>query len=333
LDPGQIKNQLFSINNEDSFIRISLEVFNYQAKHNAVYREYIERLHIKPDNVLQLNQIPFLPVEFFKTHKVSTTVNEIEIQFESSGTTSSVQSKHYVHSLNLYEQSFINAFRKFYGAPEEYVFLALLPSYLERSGSSLVYMADKLIGLSKKSDSGFYLHNLNELLKKITELEKAGQKYILLGVTYALLDLAEEAAKLKLPALKHATVMETGGMKGKRKELVKEELHAILKKSFGISTVHSEYGMTELLSQAYSKGDGLFSCPPWMRILIRDTNDPFRFVDQHKTGGINIIDLANIYSCSFIATQDLGKLHSQNIFEVLGRFDNSDLRGCNLLLG
>ncbi|MGZ4034414.1 MAG: acyl transferase, partial [Bacteroidia bacterium] len=248
--------------------------------------------------------------------------------FTSSGTTGMIQSKHYVTDPDIYEKSYLEAFRLFYGDIEKQCVLALLPSYLERNGSSLIYMADDLIRKSKHPDSGFYLDNYDELIFKLKELESKDQKIILLGVTYALLDLIE---KEKFH-LKNTIVMETGGMKGKRKEMVREELHGILCEGFGLKVIHSEYGMTELLSQAYSKGNGIFNCPPWMRIIIRDTNDPFSFLPHTKSGGINIIDLANINSCSFIATQDLGKTFPDNSFEVLGRFDNSDIRGCNLLI-
>ena len=332
-DPEQIIQHLFSINNDEGFDLIALDVFYYQAQSNPVYAEYLELLKIKPKTVKKLSDIPFLPISFFKTHEVVCKGKAIEATFLSSGTTGVANSKHHVSSLAIYEDSFTKGFEKFYGKPEEYVFLALLPSYLERTGSSLVYMANKLIKLSGHKESGFYLDNTDELIKKMTELEKVGQKYILLGVTYALLDLAEKAHNEKLPALKHAIVMETGGMKGTRKEMVKEEVHTLLKQAFGLDEIHSEYGMTELLSQSYSTAKGIFSSPPWMRVLIRDTNDPFRLLGENKSGGINIIDLANIYSCSFIATQDLGKLHPGNKFEVLGRFDNSDLRGCNLMVG
>lgn len=332
MNTKQLINSIFSIDNDISFTDIALEIFHFQSRQNPVYSKYIKLLNIDPVSITLLSQIPFLPVEFFKTHTVISGNRPIESSFLSSGTTDTNRSKHEVCDLSLYEQSFTKGFELFYGKPQQYAFLALLPSYLERKDSSLVYMADKLIHLSGQTDSAFYLHNTDELLDKITMLEQAGQKYILLGVTYALLDLAEKALKNKIPKLKHGIVMETGGMKGTRKELVKAEVHTILKGAFGLTAIHSEYGMTELLSQAYSKENGIFKCPPWMKVMIRDTNDPFRSLQVGQTGGINIIDLANIYSCSFIATQDLGKLHNEHTFEVLGRFDNSDLRGCNLLI-
>jgi phenylacetate-coenzyme A ligase PaaK-like adenylate-forming protein len=327
-----LAKHIFSANNADSFADIALEVFRYQAQNNLLYKEYLQRLNIDTGAVTSVAKIPFLPIEFFKSHSVISGNKPAEELFLSSGTTGDVQSKHHVSNLALYEQSFTKTFELFYGKPQQYVFLALLPSYLERTGSSLVYMVNKLIALSGQAESGFYLNNTAELLNKIDKLEQTGQKYILLGVTYALLDLAEQADQKELLALKHGIILETGGMKGMRKELVKSEVHELLKKAFGVNSIHSEYGMTELLSQAYSQKDGIFSCPPWMRVLIRDINDPFKLLEQNKTGGINIIDLANINSCSFIATQDLGKIYEGNTFEVLGRFDNSDIRGCNLLI-
>lgn len=328
----QLANNIFSITNEISFTDIALEIFQFQSRQNKVYKEYLNLLNIDPAGITRLSQIPFLPVEFFKTHTVVSGNRPIERVFLSSGTTNTNRSKHEVCDLTIYEQSFTKSFELFYGKPQQYTFLALLPSYLDRKDSSLVYMADKLIHLSDRADSGFYLRNTDELLNKISTLEHAGQKHLLLGVTYALLDLAEKVMDNNFPKLKHGIVMETGGMKGMRKELVKAELHATLKTAFGSTAIHSEYGMTELLSQAYSKDNGIFNCPPWMKVLIRDTNDPFRLLHAGQTGGINIIDLANIYSCSFIATQDLGKTHNEHTFEVSGRFDNSDLRGCNLLI-
>ena len=330
--PEQPDNRIFTVKNDESFSDIALDIFQFQAKHCSVYRNYLKLLKINVDEIRRLNDIPFLPIEFFKTHTIITGNGPAEIQFSSSGTGNSGLSSHFVRKLNLYEESFTRSFELFYGKPEEFVVLALLPSYLERSGSSLVYMVDKLIRASGSSESGFYLDQLPQLLTQIQKLERTKKKYILLGVTYALLDLAELALGQDFPALQYGVVMETGGMKGKRKELLKEEIHTSLKKSFGLKTIHSEYGMTELLSQAYSKADGVFTCPPWMRVLIRDTNDPFKILETGKTGGINIIDLANIHSCSFIATQDLGKLYPDNSFELLGRFDNSDIRGCNLLI-
>jgi hypothetical protein len=282
-----------------------------------------------------LQQIPFLPIQFFKSHEVISSTNPVQETFTSSGTTGMITSKHLVTDVTLYEQSYRNAFSQFYGNIEDYAVLALLPSYLERKGSSLIYMVNDLIQLSNNTNSGFYLHNYDELTSKLIELDSEGQNVLLIGVTYALLDLIEQQNF----QLQNTIVIETGGMKGKRKEIIREELHEILCKGFGVSNIHSEYGMTELLSQAYSLGNGIFECPNWMQILIRDTEDALSYVSTGKTGGINVIDLANINSCSFIATQDLGKKYPNNhasrqtgSFEVLGRFDNSDIRGCNLMV-
>lgn len=314
------------------FEKTALEIFRYQAKENVVYKNYLEQLKIHPDKINSIVEIPFLPIQFFKTQKIITqpeTGNrKPETIFTSSGTTGSETSKHHVADLKIYEQSFLKCFELFYGNTEEYCFLALLPSYLDREGSSLIYMANELIKKSQYPKSGFYLDNLRELFLTTQQLEKQKQKTIFFGVTYALLDFAE-----KFPIkLQHTVIMETGGMKGKRKEMIRDEVHKTLCHAFGTDVIHSEYGMTELLSQAYSKGKGIFHCPPWMKIFIRDVNDPMKLIENGKTGGMNIIDLANIYSCSFIATQDLGRKHDDESFEVLGRFDDSDLRGCNLLI-
>lgn len=323
-------NSIFDCTTPTQFEKIVLDTFRYQASENKVYKQYIDGLKINTKLVNSIQEIPFLPIEFFKTQIILSEEKPSLPQqlFTSSGTTSSVQSKHYVSDISIYEKSYQNGFKHFYGNIEDYCILALLPSYLEREGSSLIYMANDLIKLSKHPDSGFYLDNYQELLSKIKQLKN--QKVILLGVTYALLDLAELATSST--DFNNVFIMETGGMKGKRAELVREELHTILCNSLEVKHIHSEYGMTELLSQAYSKGEGIFDCPPWMKVIIRDINDPFTILPHNKTGGINVIDLANINSCSFIATQDLGKSHSNDSFEVLGRFDNSDIRGCNLLV-
>jgi hypothetical protein len=278
--------------------------------------------------VKSLQQIPFLPIQFFKSHTVISNENSIQETFTSSGTTGIINSKHCVTDISLYEESYQKGFAQFYGNIEDYVVLALLPSYLERDGSSLIYMVSDLIQQTKNSESGFYLHNTDALIEKLIALDSTGKNVILIGVTYALLDLIEQHSF----QLKNTIIMETGGMKGKRKELIREELHAQLCSGFGVSSIHSEYGMTELLSQAYSLGNGIFECPTWMQILIRDTEDALNYVENGKTGGINVIDLANINSCSFIATQDLGKKYPNATFEVLGRFDHSDIRGCNLMV-
>ena len=285
--------------------------------------------------VKSLQQIPFLPIQFFKSHIVISNENPIQETFTSSGTTGIINSKHCVTDISLYEESYQKGFTQFYGNIEDYVILALLPSYLEREGSSLIYMVKDLIEKTNNPESGFYLHNHEALIEKLIELDASGQNVILIGVTYALLDLIEKHQF----QLKNTFIMETGGMKGKRKEMIREELHEKLCGGFGVSAIHSEYGMTELLSQAYSLGDGVFECPSWMQILIRDTEDALTYSENGKTGGINVIDLANINSCSFIATQDLGKKNPNQpacrqagSFEVLGRFDNSDIRGCNLMV-
>ena len=347
-------NNIFAIASASEFNQMALDIFNFQVKENEVYNQYITALKIETNSIKEIKQIPFLPIEFFKSH---TIVTESSVKNQESGnqnqqpitnnqqlftSSGSVQSKHYVADVSIYEKSYLKAFELFYGNINEYCILALLPSYLERDGSSLIYMVDDLIKKSNHPESGFFLNNYDELIFKINKLEQQNQKTILIGVTYALLDLIEKLSPLERGlrgVSNQLIIMETGGMKGKRKEMVREELHDILCKGFGVNAIHSEYGMTELLSQGYSKGSGIFSCPPWMQVLIRDTNDPFSFLPPNRTGGINVIDLANINSCSFIATQDLGRIVGDNTnngfcnsFEVLGRFDNSDIRGCNLLV-
>lgn len=319
---------IFTISSQKQFEKIALKVFRFQYENNLVYNEFCQFLKTDPHKVKSLQQIPFLPIQFFKSHAVVSNSNPIQETFTSSGTTGMITSKHLITDVSLYEESYRRGFAEFYGNIEDYVVLALLPSYLEREGSSLIYMVKDLIELSNQADSGFYLNNHDALITKLVELDNQGQNVILFGVTFALLDLIE-----KLPfQLQHTIIMETGGMKGRRKEMIREELHEQLCQGFGVSAIHSEYGMTELLSQAYSLGDGVFECPVWMQILIRDTEDALTYIDNGKTGGINVIDLANINSCSFIATQDLGKKNPNNSFEVLGRFDNSDIRGCNLMV-
>ncbi|WNM19895.1 LuxE/PaaK family acyltransferase [Flavobacterium capsici] len=319
---------IFTITSQKQFDKLALKIFRFQYENNKVYSEFCNFLNVNPQEVKTVQQIPFLPIQFFKSHEVVSSTNPIQETFTSSGTTGMITSKHLVTDISLYEQSFRNAFSEFYGNIEDYAVLALLPSYLERDGSSLIYMVNDLIERSNNQHSGFYLNNYDELIEKLITLDQSGQNVLLIGVTYALLDLIE---KQKFQ-LKNTIIMETGGMKGKRKEIIREELHAILSEGFGVKNIHSEYGMTELLSQAYSFGSGIFECPNWMQILIRDTEDALSYVDYEKTGGINVIDLANLNSCSFIATQDLGKKYSNNSFEVLGRFDNSDIRGCNLMV-
>ncbi len=323
------KQQVFSIQNEQQFNEIALQVFRHQAENCTIYKEFIKGLNIHPAAVTSVEQIPFLPIEFFKSHAILSSADTPQVTFTSSGTTGAITSSHLVTDVSWYEESFRSAFRLFYGDIENYTVLALLPSYLEREGSSLIYMAADLIKQSNNPDSGFFLYNHEELYHQLKKQQETGKSTLLIGVTFALLDFIDHYS-LNFPEL---IVMETGGMKGRRKEMIREELHALLCQGFGVSSIHSEYGMTELLSQAYSKGEGIFYCPPWMRIVTRDTNDPVSLLKDEKTGGINVIDLANINSCSFIATQDLGKVYADNSFEVLGRFDNSDIRGCNLMVG
>jgi hypothetical protein len=321
-------NDIFTISSKKEFEKIALKVFRFQYDNNIVYQEFCMLLKKNKENVKSLTEIPFLPIQFFKSHEVLSSTEPVEATFTSSGTTGIQTSKHLVTNISLYEESYRNAFSEFYGNIEDYCVLALLPSYLDREGSSLIHMVDDLIQSSNHEDSGFYLNNYEELITKLVELDNSGQNILLIGVTYALLDLIE----MHQFQLKNTIIMETGGMKGKRKEMIREELHDILCKGFGVPVIHSEYGMTELLSQAYSLGNGIFECPNWMQILIRDPEDALTYVKEGKTGGINVIDLANINSCSFIATQDLGKKYPNHSFEVLGRFDNSDIRGCNLMV-
>lgn len=322
------KKDIFNINSEIEFNEIALKVFKHQFENNKVYRSFCDLLYKHPSAVNKIEDIPFLPIQFFKSHKVISSSEEIQVTFTSSGTTGQQTSKHLVTDLSIYQESFTKSFEHFYGKNEDYVVLALLPSYLEREGSSLIYMVDSMIKSSKSSESGFYLSNLAVLKKTLQSLELQKQKTLLIGVSFALLDFVEHYNM----QLSGTVVMETGGMKGRRKELIRSELHNKLKAGFGVDNIHSEYGMTELLSQAYSKGDGIFETPPWMKVLTRDPEDALSIQKQGKTGGINIIDLANLNSCSFIATQDLGKVYANGGFEVLGRFDESDIRGCNLMV-
>ncbi|WP_339336796.1 MULTISPECIES: LuxE/PaaK family acyltransferase [unclassified Croceitalea] len=320
-------DSIFLIKNAGDFDLLAYEVFKFQYRNNTVYQTFCNHLNKTPQYVKEVSNIPFLPIEFFKSKKIVSSTDAPKIVFESSGTTGTATSKHQVTDINIYEKSYLKGFQHFYGPIEDYCVLALLPSYLEREGSSLIYMVDDLISKSNHTDSGFYLHDVRALKEKLNQLESAGTKTLLIGVSFALLDLVEQFQF----SLNNTIVMETGGMKGRRKELIRSELHEILKKGFGVAYIHSEYGMTELLSQAYSMGNGTFNCPPWMKIVTRDTENPLEIQKVEKTGGINIIDLANINSCSFIATQDLGKTYSDGSFEVLGRFDHSDIRGCNLM--
>ncbi|EAP87455.1 possible acyl protein synthase/acyl-CoA reductase-like protein [Croceibacter atlanticus HTCC2559] len=323
-----LREDIFKITSELEFNTLALRVFKFQYEANAVYQKFCKLLDKHPSNVNSLRDIPFIPIEFFKSHDILSSKEPIVKTFTSSGTTGSQTSKHFITDLTIYEDSFNIAFQEFYGNPEDYAILALLPSYLERDGSSLIYMANNLIADSKHPKSGFYLHNLEDLAQTLKALDASGQKTLLIGVSFALLDLVDAYSF----QLENTIVMETGGMKGRRKEMIREELHEILSKGFGVNHIHSEYGMTELLSQAYSNGQGVFNCPKHMKILIRDPEDALTYLNKGKTGGINVIDLANLNSCSFIATQDLGKQISETDFEILGRFDHSDVRGCNLMV-
>lgn len=319
---------IFNIGNEADFEAKTFQIFKHQFENNRTYRSFCDLLYKHPSDIKHIEDIPFLPIEFFKSHKIISNNHSIQETFTSSGTTGSIPSKHHVTDINIYEKSYRKGFEYFYGNIEEYIILALLPNYLERKGSSLVYMANDLIQRSKQAESGFYLDELDALTKKLIKLDNEGKKILLIGVSFALLDLIEKTQF----QLRNTVIMETGGMKGRRKELIRTELHQLLCEGFGVSEIHSEYGMTELLSQGYSKGNGNFETPPWMRLFTRDPEDALTIQSQGKSGGINVIDLANINSCSFIATQDLGKVYSNNSFEIIGRFDHSDIRGCNLMV-
>lgn len=321
-------DDIFTLSSRKAFDKLALKVFRYQHQHNAVYRAFCNYLKVDVQQVKTIAQIPFLPIQFFKTHEVICGEPVVEQIFTSSGTTGMSTSRHLVSDVSMYEQSYRLGFSAFYGNIQDYVVLALLPSYLEREGSSLIYMVDDLINRSEHPESGFYLHNTDELAEKLKKLDASRQNILLIGVTYALLDLIEQHSF----ALQNTIIMETGGMKGRRREMIREELHHVLCQGFGVPSIHSEYGMTELLSQAYSLGEGIFECPPWMHVLVRDTEDPLQYIDSGKTGGLNVIDLANLNSCAFMATQDLGKQYENGSFEVLGRFDHSDIRGCNLMV-
>ena len=320
-------SDIFNISSGTDFTETTLKIFRYQAVHNPVYSQWINELGVDFQKVEGITEIPFMPISLFRNHKVLAGGREAEKVFVSSGTTGMMRSKHYVADLSIYERSFTTCFSNFYGKISDYVILALLPSYLERKGSSLVYMANGLIERSGSEMSGFFLDDYRSLVNRIQLLEDEGKRILLLGVSFALLDLAE----YRDINLGNHIVMETGGMKGRREEMTRQELHSILNESFGFDNIHSEYGMTELLSQAYSKGGGVYNTPPWMKVIIRDPHDPFTFYGHGRTGGVNIIDMANIYSCSFIETSDLGISHPDGSFEISGRFDNSDIRGCNLL--
>lgn len=319
-------DKIFSITNENDFEALALEAFRYQITNSEVYSDYVNYLNINTKEIDSIYKIPFLPVEFFKSKTIIAGNRTPEIEFTSSGTSGGASS-HKVADVSVYERNFRYCFNYFYGNPQQYTILALLPSYLERSGSSLIYMTQKLIEDSNKIKSAFFLNNTKELYETLLTLDKMGERTLLLGVSFALIDFFETYRM----SLKHCTIMETGGMKGRKQEIVRKELHDFLCERSGLNSIHSEYGMTELLSQAYSFGEGIFRTPPQMRVLIRDTNDPFEYELTGKSGGVNVIDLANIYSCPFIETKDLGRKLSDGSFEILGRFDNSDIRGCNLM--
>ena len=322
----ELEEKVFAISNEKDFQLIALEVYRFQFYNNPLYHDYCKAVGLTPDKVNELQSIPFLPISFFKSHRVETTSFTPELEFRSSGTTGANTSKHFVKDASVYGKSFSEGFRRFYGNIEDYCVLGLLPSYLERGNSSLVYMVEHLIKASKVQESGFYLHDFERLNHTLRLLESSGQKAILIGVTYALLDFGSEYPN----RFNSTIIMETGGMKGRGREMTKQELNALLKQMFGVSDIHSEYGMTELLSQAYGV-DGIMGCPPWMKVLVRDETDPFAiFTDG--AGAINVVDLANLYSCSFIGTEDVGRLKTDGTFEVLGRMDNSDARGCSLMV-
>ncbi len=325
----ELQDKVFTVTSTD-FEQLALDIFRFQYTNNSIYRAFTDHVGVEVGSVSSLNDIPFMPVSFFKLHEIQSTLFAPEAVFESSGTTQSGNSRHYVKSLQLYRDSFMQGFKLFYGLPSDWCIVGLLPSYLERENSSLVYMVNELINSSKHHNSGFYLYNHAELARIIEQNEQRAQSTLLIGVTFALLDFAEH---FPVP-LQHTIVMETGGMKGRRKELTRKEVHEILMKAWSTQTIHSEYGMSELLSQAYSAGEGVFRCPSWMKIMLREEDDPLAAkvaVDMPVNGLINVIDLANIYSCSFIATDDIGKLYPDGSFEVMGRMDGSDIRGCSLL--
>ncbi|MBW6459541.1 MAG: acyltransferase [Bacteroidales bacterium] len=327
--PEEIRKIIFKISLPKDFNTLAIQIFHFQYRNNPVYHQFVDLLGKNPDDITDFHHIPFIPATFFRDQVViSGNAQEYERVFSSSGTTGVIPSKHYIKDTRLYENSFMQSFRFFYGNPEKWRIMALLPGYLERQYSSLVYMVDRLIATTRHNGSGMYLHETGKLANELLEPAGRNMKTMLFGASYALLDFA-----LEYPLrIGDVTIMETGGMKGRKKEMVRQELHEILCRQFGVEVIHSEYGMTELLSQAYSQGNGIFRTPPWMKILIRDTNDPLQLIPACQTGGINIIDLANLYSCSFVATQDLGRINPDGSFEVMGRFDDSDVRGCNLLV-
>ena len=326
LDHTKFHQELFEFN-KFSFEDKALALFQLQYANNLVYKDFVDRMGCNPNEVDELTKIPFLPIRFFKSHSIIAEGFEPELVFESSGTTGMVNSQHLVHDVSIYKQSFIEGFKQFYGNPEEWVIIGLLPAYLERQGSSLVYMVNDLIALSKNTDSGFYLYEYEQLYQLLLQLELKQQKVLLIGVTFALLDFSEQFEM----NLKHTMIMETGGMKGRRKEMTRVEVHEQLTKRLGLQTIHSEYGMTEMLSQSYSYGEGIFYPSKTMKVMVRSEDDPMEVLAE-GTGIINVIDLSNMYSCAFIATEDVGRFNADGSFEVQGRVDNSDIRGCSLLM-
>ncbi|MEI7980170.1 MAG: acyl transferase [Bacteroidota bacterium] len=323
----EVKEKQFQIASEEAFISQALEIFRYQYRHNLVYHDYVEILGVKTESVTKLEEIPFLPIEFFKTHDVICGNAPPQAIFKSSGTTGVTRSRHSLNDLTIYRHSLQKGFSRFYGPPEEVQFLALTPTPEQAPDSSLIFMVQHLMDLSLSPENGYFLTSFSGLTARLKQRRPPGKKVMLIGLTYALLQFAENYPGDYSPLI----VVETGGMKGRRKEITREELHGFLTEAFRVETIHSEYGMTELLSQAWSKGEGLFSPVPWMKVLIRDVNDPFSYAEPGQTGGINVIDLANQHSCSFIATQDLGRLRQNGQFEVLGRFESGDVRGCSLM--
>ncbi len=324
----EITEAVFTIGDEDTFEKVALALFRWQATHNPVYEEYLDNLGVEPDTINAIGDIPHLPIEAFKYRSVRTGAFTPETEFRSSGTTESSPAVHAIRDLRLYDEAWRGTFERFYGPLSQYCILALLPTYVERSDASLIHMVKGMMERSDHPANGFYLDEHEALAGTLRELEAAGQSTLLIGVSFALLQFAR-THKLQL---EHSTVIETGGMKGQEREMVREELHAELKQGFGVDRVHSEYGMTELLSQAWAKGEGRFQTPPWMQVSIRDLYDPFSTESPGRTGGINIVDLANVHSCAFLETGDIGRQNGDGTFEVLGRMDNSDLRGCNLMV-
>ena len=326
-DANSLYKRVFSVD-PSTFDLLALDVFRYQYKHNPLYAEFVNALNVQVDEVSDLSQIPFLPIEFFKSHRIKTGNWNVAQTFESSGTTGSIPSKHHVRELEVYLKNCLRGFESAYGSVKDYTILALLPSYLERGNSGLITMVEHLIKCSQSTQSGFYLDEFQQLHHQLTCLKAKGQSTILLGVTFALLDFSE-GFSFDFPDL---IIMETGGMKGRREEMIRTDIHSQLKLAFGVEVVHSEYGMTELFSQAYSKGEGVFRPMRTMKVMARDLNDPLHYPITGKVGGLNVIDLANIHSCAFIATQDMGVVYKNGDFEVMGRMDNSEIRGCNLMV-